>query len=136
MDSVLWEKAEELAARSYSITIEEDTLSNGQKVFVARHPELPGCKAQGNSPEEAKNNLDEARVDYIYTLLDAGLEIPPPNESLSSTENQPMGNAHIWVFDASTNEARTNAISSNAAQTAQATSESNISLEGDLLKQG
>jgi predicted RNase H-like HicB family nuclease len=136
MNSTLWEQAEKLAARSYSITIEEDTLFDEQKVFVARHLELPGCKAQGNSPEEAKNNLDEARVDYIYTLLDAGLDIPLPDESLSSTSNQSMGNAHIWVFDASTNEAQTNAISSSATQTTQATNKSSVSLEGDLLKQG
>lgn len=78
MNEDLWAKAEKLAARNYSMEFEKDVLSDGQVVYVARNPELPGCKAQGASIDEAKSNLDEARVDYIYALLDENLSVPEP----------------------------------------------------------
>ena len=66
----LWEQAEHLASLSYTITIEGDRLSDGRIVYLVRNPELPGCKAEGATIDEAKANLDEARVDYIHALLE------------------------------------------------------------------
>jgi predicted RNase H-like HicB family nuclease len=74
----LWEQAENLAKALYDIVYDEDTLS-GQLVYMARHPELPGCKAYGTTQQEASQNLKEARVDYIYALLVQGLPIPEPS---------------------------------------------------------
>jgi predicted RNase H-like HicB family nuclease len=78
MSEELWDQAEQLASRPYEITIEGDTLSDGQIVYLARNPKLPGCKSQGDTIDEAKSNLAEARVDYIHALLDEGLPIPEP----------------------------------------------------------
>jgi hypothetical protein len=47
-------KAEQLAKRGYSIELEEDTLSDGTRIYMARNPELPGCKAQGATMNEAE----------------------------------------------------------------------------------
>ena len=83
MNDELWEKAEELAAQLYAITIEHEQLSDGQTIFFVKNPDLPGCKAEGITIDEAKANLAEARVDYIHALLEEGLPIPePPRISL------------------------------------------------------
>jgi predicted RNase H-like HicB family nuclease len=133
MNSVLWERAEELAARQYTITIEQDTLSNGQVVFVARHPDLPGCKAQGHSLDEAKKNLDEARVDYIYALLTAGLEIPAPTASIPFLKSQSIRDGQLWIIDAG-NE-KSGAETLDAVNEGQREPTFSISLQGDLIKQ-
>jgi len=50
----------------------------GEPCFMASHPELPGCMAQGDTPEEAVKNLTEARRDYISALLSENIEVPTP----------------------------------------------------------
>lgn len=97
MSDNLWERAEELANRPYDITIEEDTLSDGRKIFLARHPQLRGCVAQGETINEATSNLDDARVDYIYALLDMRLDVPAPLSSKPSVAYQ----QNTYIFDAS-----------------------------------
>lgn len=53
-------------------------------MFVASHPDLPGCLAQGAGADEAIANLDDARRDWITFRLEAGLPVPePPNEEYS-----------------------------------------------------
>ncbi|HKI03229.1 MAG TPA: toxin-antitoxin system HicB family antitoxin [Thermoanaerobaculia bacterium] len=47
-------------------------------MFVASHPDLPGCLAQGASADEAIANLDDARNDWITFRLEAGLPVPEP----------------------------------------------------------
>jgi len=71
-------EAEHLAAREYSVTALEDTLSNGETVYVLGHPELSGCKSHGKTLEEAAQNLRDATIDYIYFLLEDGLSVPDP----------------------------------------------------------
>jgi predicted RNase H-like HicB family nuclease len=80
-----WIKAEQLAARGYAIHISEDTLSTGEKVFLAEHPELPGCMTQGNTLNEALDDLKQVTVDFIYYLLEDGLEVPDPAPSQTMT---------------------------------------------------
>lgn len=46
--------------------------------FVASHPDLPGCLAQGESANEAVANLDEARHTWISYRFENGLPIPEP----------------------------------------------------------
>jgi predicted RNase H-like HicB family nuclease len=132
MNNEVWERAEELAARPYSITIEQDTLSNGQVVFLARHPELPGCKAQGNTIDEAKKSLDEARVDYIYALLESGLEVPAPVTIIPTSMNQATRNARIWILDASRDRAGGKATIDLSDAPQQSEQTLSISLQGDL----
>jgi predicted RNase H-like HicB family nuclease len=56
----------------------KDETSEGHPIFLARNPALYGCMAQGDTLEEAINNLEEARIDYIYSLLEDNQEIPDP----------------------------------------------------------
>lgn len=46
--------------------------------FVAYHPELEGCMAQGDTWEEAINNLKSAKSEYIALCLELGWEVPVP----------------------------------------------------------
>lgn len=95
MNEQLLEKAKELAARNYRTVIESDELSNGRSIFIARNLELEGCKSQGYTPEEARNNLDLARIDYIYSLLEDGI-IPP--EPIASETIETGAYAHIMTY--------------------------------------
>ncbi|MDO9533445.1 MAG: toxin-antitoxin system HicB family antitoxin [Deltaproteobacteria bacterium] len=45
--------------------------------------EFPGCIAQGDTPQEAYENLEEAAKDWIAAALDLKQEIPSPSQSLS-----------------------------------------------------
>jgi predicted RNase H-like HicB family nuclease len=83
----LWERAERLAARNYDVEVLQDETTDGQLIFMARNPELPGCKAQGATIEEALSNLSEARSDYIYSLLEDGLSVPDPAPIATSTSS-------------------------------------------------
>jgi predicted RNase H-like HicB family nuclease len=53
--------------------------------FSAELLEFPGCFAQGNSIDEAFNNLEEAAKGWIEASLEQGLDIPTPalNQSYS-----------------------------------------------------
>jgi antitoxin HicB len=46
--------------------------------FVAFHPELEGCISQGETADEAVENLDDARDAWITTRFQGGLAIPEP----------------------------------------------------------
>src|SRR5258707_13997 len=85
MNKRLLEQAKQLASRNYQTIFERDVLSNGKTVFIARNPELEGCKAQGYTRDEAKENLDLARIDYIYSLLEDKIT---PTEPIASDETQ------------------------------------------------
>ncbi len=82
MADQLWEKARTLAARDYSVSYEVDEMPDGRYIYMVRNPELPGCKAQGDTIDEAASNLDEARLDYIWALLDENLPVPDPVETV------------------------------------------------------
>jgi antitoxin HicB len=45
--------------------------------FIAEVLELPGCLSQGETPEQAFSNLDDAMGGYIASLLERGYPLPP-----------------------------------------------------------
>lgn len=47
--------------------------------YSAELLEFPGCFAQGETPDEAFRNLDQAALAWIQTSLEQGHEIPPPS---------------------------------------------------------
>jgi predicted RNase H-like HicB family nuclease len=47
-------------------------------VFIAEVPELPGCKAHGNSQDEALVNVQEAMGLWIETAKEFGDSVPQP----------------------------------------------------------
>lgn len=74
----LFEQAELLAQRPYTeISFRDQTTEDGI-MFVALNPALEGCMAQGETLQEARDNLRLFRVDYIYHLLQHELPVPDP----------------------------------------------------------
>lgn len=72
-------RAREMAAQPYSVVVVRDIDTTGAvPLYVAYHPELVGCMAQGYTPDEAKASLNDARIDYIEHFLDHGLDVPGP----------------------------------------------------------
>jgi antitoxin HicB len=53
--------------------------------FIAEVPELPGCSADGASPDEAVGNLKDSMRAWMESRLKSGLDVPEPagNESFS-----------------------------------------------------
>ncbi len=49
--------------------------------WMARHPDLPGCVSDGETPEEAVANLADARALYIEALRKRGIPVPEPGSS-------------------------------------------------------
>lgn len=68
---------EEYVDQPWYTTLELGTCQ-GVQCFVARNPELGSCIGQGNTPEEALDDLKAARADLISVMLDCGDTIPPP----------------------------------------------------------
>jgi len=52
--------------------------SNEDQVFIAEVPELPGCVAHGQTPNEALANCREAINLWLDTAREVGREIPEP----------------------------------------------------------
>lgn len=68
---------------SYAVEVVPDECTDGSLCYRASHPELPGCTSHGDTPEEAVENLEDAKRLYIETLLEKGLEIPLPQARAS-----------------------------------------------------
>jgi predicted RNase H-like HicB family nuclease len=74
----LWDKATKLAGKPYRIDVYHDEEAQGDAVYLARIAEMSGCMAQGATIEDALANLRDAAIDYIYSLLEDSLPVPPP----------------------------------------------------------
>jgi len=47
--------------------------------FVATVPDLPGCMSDGETPEEALTNVQDAIDVWLEAARDLGRPIPPPS---------------------------------------------------------
>ena len=47
--------------------------------FAAIVPDLPGCMSDGDTPEEALTNVQDAILSWIEAAQDLGPEIPEPS---------------------------------------------------------
>jgi predicted RNase H-like HicB family nuclease len=74
----LRQTAIDLAERPYSMLVFLDEDTDGTLGYVALNPELEGCMSQGDTYNEAIENLNEARIDYIESMLEDNLAIPEP----------------------------------------------------------
>lgn len=63
-----------MATRRFLVVIEEagDNLS-------AYVPDLPGCVANGKTPEEVERNMQEALEMHLQGMVEDHIEIPAPN---------------------------------------------------------
>lgn len=66
----------------YPIVIRED-VESGKAVYSLEVPDLPGCGAEGETLDEGKKNLEEARKLWIEDSIERGIPIPEPIEEYS-----------------------------------------------------
>lgn len=57
-------------------------IPDGEGAYHAEILEFPGCYAQGDSPQEAYSNLEEAAQSWIEVCLEKGQPVPEPSSSL------------------------------------------------------
>ena len=73
--------------RAYAIhTIKDDSIPAEAPVWIAIHPELLGCVAQGDSETEAiRILLTEVAPEYAAFMRERGATMPAPNSHLPIT---------------------------------------------------
>lgn len=65
----------------YAVIIEK-----GEDSYGAYVPDLPGCVAVGDTPEEVKTLIQEAIEFHLEGLQEDGESIPQPNSSVEYVE--------------------------------------------------
>ena len=97
IDALLYEQAERLSNQEWLyITYIYKSPSLGE-MYKAENINLPGCKAWGKTSKLALEKLDSARVDYIYSMLLDGLDIPDPNFN-NTFGHDPSNNTNIRII--------------------------------------
>jgi predicted RNase H-like HicB family nuclease len=81
---------------AYAVEVVPESTTDGVLCYRASHPELPGCMAHGETPEEALENLEDAKRLYIETLLIKGIEVPLP--AAPSGVSASLVQAVIWTI--------------------------------------
>ncbi len=81
------EKAEKLAELPFTVEVELDETTDSQPVYLARILELDGCMSQGETIEQAVENLRLAKIDFIQSLLEDGLPVPKPSILATTTSS-------------------------------------------------
>jgi antitoxin HicB len=70
----------DLLARYMSLHYPIELIRDPDGGYVAEHPDLPGCFAQGESANEAVDALEVSRRLWFEARLEQGLPIPDPPE--------------------------------------------------------
>ena len=67
--------------RRYPVIIEQTETG-----YSAYSPDVPGCAATGDTPEETRNNFGEALAAHFETMREIGEAIPEPHSSVDYVE--------------------------------------------------
>ena len=70
---------------AYRIVIEPLSGADGGGYF-ATVPDLPGCMSDGETPEEALVNVQDAILSWIEAATELGREVPQPTRTLTAAE--------------------------------------------------
>ncbi|MFN8629048.1 MAG: type II toxin-antitoxin system HicB family antitoxin [Chloroflexota bacterium] len=84
------------AAVGYDIVVAPD-VAGDNVVYMASHPELPGCMAQGDTPTLAVAALAVAREEYLRALGSRGLVVPEPHADPQVAHAEVAPGAASWV---------------------------------------
>jgi antitoxin HicB len=68
----------------YSIRIERLADADGGG-YLATVPDLPGCISDGETPEEALKNVQEAIASWLEAAREWKIDIPQPSPPLART---------------------------------------------------
>jgi predicted RNase H-like HicB family nuclease len=98
---MLYQRAKEISQLPYFNQVSLDETTEGKIIYIAKTLELPGCISQGKTSDEALKNLGDARIDFIFSLLEDGLPIPEPTQQYSETSSI---NGTVYTFGKSPDE--------------------------------
>ncbi|HEY5793501.1 MAG TPA: type II toxin-antitoxin system HicB family antitoxin [Bosea sp. (in: a-proteobacteria)] len=70
---------------AYRIVIEPLSKEDGGGYF-ATVPDLPGCMSDGETPEEALSNVQDAIRCWIEAAIEMGRDVPQPTRTLAAAE--------------------------------------------------
>jgi antitoxin HicB len=68
----------------YAVRIERVADSDGGG-YLATVPDLPGCMSDGDTPEEALKNVQEAIESWIEAAKEWNEDVPKPSPPLART---------------------------------------------------
>ncbi|AMJ61231.1 type II toxin-antitoxin system HicB family antitoxin [Bosea sp. PAMC 26642] len=69
----------------HRVLIEPLSRANGSG-YLATVPDLPGCMSDGDTPEEALINVQDAILSWIEAATELGREVPLPTRTLTAAE--------------------------------------------------
>jgi len=72
---------------NYPAIIEPVSAEDGGGYLVS-FPDLPGCIADGKTPEEALHEAQDAMESWIATALEFGDQIPTPSKTITEFSGQ------------------------------------------------
>ena len=93
----LREKAEKLAKRPYFLMTSVEETTDGHQIYFARVLEMDGCFGQGETRDQALEDLRLAMVDFIQSLLEDGLPVPEPSTLVNTTIGTTAGATHMYI---------------------------------------
>lgn len=73
-----------MSSLDYAITVEPLAAEDGGG-FIATVPDLPGCMSDGETPQEAVANVQDAIRAWIEAAQDLGHPIPRPTRKFAMT---------------------------------------------------
>jgi len=68
-------------ARRYPVIIEQTGTG-----YSAYSPDVPGCAAAGDTPEETRHNFQDALAAHFDAMREVGEPIPEPQSSVDYVE--------------------------------------------------
>ena len=71
---------EEEIKKEFKIKLYPMKDEDNETVWAAEMPELPGCIGAGDTPQEALNALEDAKISWIDIAVSDGKSIPEPME--------------------------------------------------------
>jgi len=72
------------ALKQYVLEVEIEQLEDGR--YIADCPEFEGCHAEGDTPADALENLEEVARMIIDLCREKGLPLPPEYDESSSAK--------------------------------------------------
>ncbi len=74
-----------MAKLEYPVLIEPLSAEDGGG-FLATVPDLPGCMSDGETPEEAIVNVQDAIIGWIEAAQEMGRPVPAPSSRMVAAE--------------------------------------------------
>ncbi len=68
----------------YAVVIEK-----AGRNYSAYVPDLPGCVATGNTPQDAEREIRDAIRFHLEGLAEDGIDAPPPEATLAYVDSTP-----------------------------------------------